>query len=115
MDQNRNNIIESLTELEKMEKDKCSLPLIFAEVFKDEMNANEEHKLYNGFVRLIHKYSEDKKSLDVINEYTRVISGGTSLEEILQVTKDEAAEPTVISDIVVDNSCSRQEEWDKQK
>lgn len=94
-------MIESISQLEAKEKDVCNLPLIFAEMFKDEMNANEEVKLYNGIKRIIRKYAEDHKSLSVIDEFTRVISGGVSLEEIMKITIEEAEHPTIASEVIV--------------
>lgn len=100
-------MVESISQLEAKEKDVCNLPLIFAEMFKDEMNANEEVKLYNGIKRIIKKYAEDHKSLSVIDEFTRVISGGVSLEEIMKITIEEAEHPTIASEVVIDNKCIR--------
>lgn len=105
-------LAERIEQMEDMEKKVCHLPLIFAEIFKDEMNANEEQKLYNGVKRLIKKYSGEPSAISAIEEFTRVISGGTSLEEVFQLTLDEAASPTITSEVVVDNSCSREAAWD---
>lgn len=91
--------------MEKLEKNSCNLPLVFAEMFKDEINANDENKMYNGIKRITKKYSEDKKAFSIINEFTRVISGGTSLDEIFQLTRDEIVHPTLISDISAENNC----------
>lgn len=35
----------------------------FAEIIKDEIDANDQHKLYNGVKRLIKKYSQEKEEL----------------------------------------------------
>jgi len=98
-------LLEIVDKLEKFEENVCNVPIIFAEMFKDEINANEEDRLYNGVKRIIRKYSEDKDSLSAINEFTRVISGGASLEEILQITIDEIESPTLISELTGDESC----------
>ena len=45
----------------------------FAEIIKDEIDANDQHKLYNG-VRLIKKYSQKKRW--GINEFVSVLCGG---------------------------------------
>ncbi|MCX7923613.1 MAG: hypothetical protein N3B21_16625 [Clostridia bacterium] len=104
-----NSNTESFTgkvdQLETLEKEICNLPMIFAEMFKDEINANDEQRLYNGVKRVVKKYSQDKSAISIINEFTSVISGGASLEEILQITMDEAVNPSITSELVVDNSC----------
>lgn len=99
----------SVTELEALEKNVCNLPSIFAEMFKDEINANEEHKLYQGIKRIIKKYSQDSNTLSVINEFTGVISGGATLEEILLIARDEAVSPTPASEMTVDSNCKLDE------
>lgn len=97
--------METVSELEKIEKDVCNLPLIFAEIFKDEINANSETKMYNGVKRVIKKYSEDKNAMAAVNEFVRVLSGGASLNEILLIAKDEAISPTASTEISVGGSC----------
>lgn len=98
-------LVEAASRLEEVEKDVCNLALIFAEMFKDEINANDEQKLYDGVKRLVRKYSEDEKAISAIDEFTSVISGGASLKEILEITRDEALNPTLASEMTVDNSC----------
>ena len=100
-----NNTIRTVKELESLEKEICNLPLIFTEMFKDEINANDEHRMFNGVKRIVKKYGDDAKALSVVNEFTRVICGGTSLEEIFQLTRDEAKNPTALTDITIDNRC----------
>ncbi len=96
----------SVIELEKLEKRICNIPVIFAEMFKDEVNANEEQKLFNGVKRIIKKYNGDKKAISIINEFTAVICGGASLDEILQISRDEAINPSAATDITVTNDCN---------
>lgn len=91
--------------MEELEKAECTLPLIFAELFKDEINANDEHRIFNGIKRVIKKYAEDENSMSVINEFFRVMTGGTSILEILQISIDETLNPTSASDITVSNKC----------
>ena len=98
-------MIEAVDRLESIEKNICNAPIIFAEMFKNEINANEEDRLYNGVKRIIRKYSEDRNSINAINEFTRVISGGASLEEILQIAIDEAENPTLLSELTGSDSC----------
>ena len=98
------NSNEEIAKLEELEKGKCNMPLIFAEMFKDEINATDEQRLYNGVKRMIRKYSPEKKDIEIINEYTRVITGGTSLEEIIRITIDEALNPSLASEIIINNS-----------
>lgn len=94
-----------MDKLEKNEENVCNVPIVFAEMFKDEINANEEDRLYNGVKRIIRKYSEDRNSITAINEFTRVISGGASLEEILQITIDEIENPTLVTKITAEENC----------
>jgi hypothetical protein len=97
--------MNAVVQLEDMEREVCNLPLVFAEMFKDEINANDEREMYDGVKRILKKYSQDESALSIINEFTSAISGGASLEEILTITKDEAAEPTLASSVTVDQSC----------
>lgn len=48
-----NEAISLVNELEDMEKRICNLPNVFAEILKDEINANDEQRLFNGFKRII--------------------------------------------------------------
>ena len=98
-------LLDIVLELEDVEKDVCNLPMIFAEMFKDEINANDEQMIYNDIKDVIKRYSDDKNAILVINEFTKAISGGASLEEILQITKEEAQNPTLSSEITVDTKC----------
>jgi hypothetical protein len=100
------NTVEIVGKLESLEREMCNLALIFAEMFKDEINANDEMEMYNGIKDVIKKYSGDKRAVSLINEYTRAISGGASLDEILQLTMDEARYPTLASEITVDKKCN---------
>ena len=88
-----------------MEKNVCSLPGIFSQILKDEINANDEQRLFNGFKRIIKKYSYNKKELEAIDELIRILCGGASVNEILQVTIDECLEPTLETGITVDKNC----------
>jgi hypothetical protein len=92
-------------QIESLEKEKCNIPILFAEIFKDEINANNEQTLYNGIKRVVRKYSEDESSIKAITEFTRVIFGGASLDEIIQVTIDEAKNPSLTSELTVENHC----------
>lgn len=83
----------------------CNLSLIFTEILKDEINANDEERLYNGLKRLVRKYSDDNAAFSAIDEFVRVLCGGTSLKEIFLLAKDEALHPTISSEIRVDDSC----------
>lgn len=96
---------EAVMSMETAEKKYCNLPLIFAEMFKDEINAIDEKRLYNGVKRIIKKYSPDKNAVSVIDEFTRVISGGASLMEIINISIDEARNPSLALDITIDSSC----------
>lgn len=112
---NQNLTIKMISQLEQVEKDKCDLPIIFAEMFKDEINAVDEQRLYNGVKRLLKKFAQDQNALSVLNEYTRVISGGTSIEEIVQIAIDEAQNPTITSDLIADASCMLEQPGEDRK
>lgn len=100
-----NTTLEVMAEVENIEMDICNMPLIFAEMFKDEINAVEEDILYNGIKGIIKKYSKNNQAIDIVNEFTSIISGGASLEEILSITREEALNPTLASQMTVDESC----------
>lgn len=102
---NCSETFELIRELEEMEKDICNLPDIFSQIVKDEINANDEHRLFNGFKRLVKKYSQDKKELEVLDEMMRVLCGGASINELLQVIKEESLDTSIGTSITVDESC----------
>lgn len=104
--------VEIIPELEKLEKDNCHLPQVFAEVFKDEINANQEDDLYNSVKKFISKYAKDEFSISLINEFTVAISGGASLNEILQITKDEVISPTLSTGLTTSQDCEVSENTD---
>jgi len=99
--------VEIITELEKLEKENCHLPQVFAEVFKDEINANFEDDLYENVKKFINKYANDKDTINLINEYTEVVSGGASLNEVLQITKDEIINPTISTGLTTRQECEK--------
>lgn len=94
-----------INELEVMEKEACNLPNVFAEILKDEINANDEQRLFNGFKRIIKKYSKDKKAQEVLDEMMRVLCGGAAIYEILQVTREEIIDPTLATGITTEMKC----------
>jgi hypothetical protein len=100
-----NESIELVNELEDLEKNICNLPDIFSEILKDEINANDEQRLFNGFKRIVKKYSQDKKGQEVMDELMRVLCGGASIYEILQVTKEECLDPTLETEMTVNKQC----------
>jgi len=102
---NTNYLVKAVNELEGLEKEYGKLPLTFSEMFKDEIDSNDEERLYNGIKRIIRKYKDDAKAIAVIDEFTRVISGGASLLEIMQISRDETLNPTLASEITVEDSC----------
>lgn len=103
---NYDDTLELINELEVMEKDICNLPDIFSQILKDEINANDEQRLFNGFKRIVKKYSKDRKELEALDEMMRVLCGGASINEILQVTKDESVDTSIGTSITVDNRCN---------
>jgi len=52
----------------------CNIGDIFTEILKDEINANDQQKLYNGVKRLIKKYSQEKRGLETLDEFVRVLT-----------------------------------------
>ncbi|WP_235832676.1 hypothetical protein [Acetivibrio mesophilus] len=78
---------------------------MFTEILKDEINANDQQRIYNGVKRLIKKYSQEKRGMETLDEFIRVLSGGASLEELLQIAKEEAQNPTISTGITVDDNC----------
>jgi len=101
----QNNLIEAVLELENVEKEVCDLALIFSEILKDEINANDERKMYNGVKRVTKKYAEESKALEAIDEFVRVITGGASLKELFQIVKEEAVNPTLTTEMLAGNNC----------
>lgn len=100
-----NGTLDLINELEGMEKNICNLSDVFAEILKDEINANDEERLFNGFKRIIKKYSQDKKGQEVMDEIIRVLCGGASIQELLQVTKEECLDPTFETGLTVEKRC----------
>ncbi|HEX3027512.1 MAG TPA: hypothetical protein VHR42_09875 [Clostridia bacterium] len=98
-------LVKAVEELEGLEKTSCNVALVFAEMFKDEVNANDEIKLYNGMKRVLKKYSADKGAISALDEFTGVLTGGASLREILTISREEVLSPTAATDISVDNGC----------
>ncbi|HOP93531.1 MAG TPA: hypothetical protein PLP24_09200 [Acetivibrio thermocellus] len=85
----------------------CNIGDIFTEILKDEINANDQQKLYNGVKRLIKKYSQEKRGLETLDEFVRVLTEGASLEELLQIAREESQNPTITTEIIVDDSCHK--------
>lgn len=83
-------ILVLLEEMEKSEGRVPELASVFTEIIKDEIDANDQHKLYNGVKRLIKKYSQEKRGIEALNEFVSVLCGGATLYEILQITIEEA-------------------------
>lgn len=98
-------IVQILSELEPMEKEVCNLSLFFSETFKDEINANDEQKMYRSIKRVIRKYAADTESMTAIDEFTRAMTGGASLTEIFLIAKEEAASPSLASGLTIDDHC----------
>ena len=100
------NMMKAIEKLENIGKEKENVPLVFAEIFKDEINANDEQRLYNGVKRMLKQYSEDSRAAAIINDFTRVISGGASLDQILQITMDEVENPSAEFELFFNNQDS---------
>lgn len=107
---NNNKTLDLLMEVENMESEVCrNIASVFTEILKDEINANDEQRLYNGTKRLIKKYSQEKRGIEALNEFISVLSGGASLEELLLITKEEAKNPTLATELTVDDRCYTEE------
>ena len=99
---NPENLFQALSDMERMEKKVFNLSLIFAEMLKDEINANDELRLYNGVKRIIARYSGDRHVISVVDEFTGVLTGGASLEEVMHVALEEAENPTSATGLMND-------------
>jgi len=99
---NSAKLMELVSQMEELHREKHNVPLVFAEIFKDEINSNDEQRLFNGIKRVIKKYGQDSKTVAAINEFTSVISGGASLDEIMQISLDEVENPTPATQLMVD-------------
>ncbi|MCX8128699.1 MAG: hypothetical protein N3I35_01210 [Clostridia bacterium] len=98
--------LELISELESMENDVCNISIIFAEMLKDEINANDEEQLFSDIKKIINKYSDDMNALSLLNEFTEAVTGGATMLEILQITRDEAKSPSAATDITVSKDCN---------
>lgn len=83
-------ILGLLEEMENLEHKVPNLASFFSEIIKDEIDANDQQKLYNGIKRIIKKYSQEKRGIEALNEFVSVLCGGATLYELLQITIDEA-------------------------
>jgi len=45
--------------------------------------------------------------LETLDEFVRVLTGGASLEELLQIAREESQNPTITTEIIVDDSCHK--------
>lgn len=93
-----NHTTELISHMDNLEKEKHSLPMIFTEILKDEINANDELSIYRGIKELVEKYSKDAVSISIINELIKTLSGGASLDEIMQIAVDQMSYPYAVSD-----------------
>lgn len=86
-------ITKLIVEMDMLEKENRDVPIIFSEILKNEINANDEQSIYKELKKLIEKYSKDENSISAINDFTRVLSGGIPLVGIMQLSIDEIACP----------------------
>jgi len=54
-----NRVPELISHMDNIEKEKHNFPMIFTEILKDEINANDEISIYRGVKELAKKYSKD--------------------------------------------------------
>lgn len=91
------HVLELMVYMDMLEKEKHNLPMIFTEILKDEINANDELNIYHGIKKFIQKHSENRNSIYIINEFFKILSGGVSLDEIMQISLDETRNPHTAS------------------
>jgi len=96
---------ELLKKMDKTDKDICNFQLVFAEILKNEINAADEHEIYKKVMKVIRKYQKDEKCQTAINEFFSAISEGADLKEIMNIAVEEAASPSAVSEITIDDSC----------
>jgi len=48
-----------------------------------------------------------ERGLETLDEFVRVLTGGASLEELLQIAREESQNPTITTEIIVDDSCHK--------
>lgn len=84
-----NYTLNSVSYMDCLEKEDQRLPLIFTDILKDEINANDELSIYKGIKELVNKYSEDISAISIINELIQTLTGGASLGEIMHISKEE--------------------------
>lgn len=98
-------IVELLDQMEKVEKDICNFPMVFVEMMKNEINANDEQEMYNSVKKLLRKHAKDAKAISLMEDFFGAISGDASLEEIMTIAIEEAQDPSLTSELTVDDSC----------
>lgn len=98
-------ILDTLKNMEKTEKEICNFSLVFSEMFKNEINAADDHLLYVGFTKMIHKYGNDEHVMTALKEFFSAITQGAELEEIMEISIDEAGNPGPMSELTIDDSC----------
>lgn len=96
---------ELLGRVQKTEKEICNFSLVFAEIFKNEINASDDHELYIRLMEVIRKYADDEKIFSALNEFFNAIAEGATLEEVMEIAIEEAGDPSALSELTVDDSC----------
>lgn len=99
-----------LDRMDKADKEICNFQLVFTEILKNEINAADEHDIYIQILKVIRKYEKDENALNAIYEFFSAISEGADLEEIMNISIDEASSPSPMSELTVDNSCKIKQE-----
>ncbi|MDK2800626.1 MAG: hypothetical protein PWP27_1476 [Clostridiales bacterium] len=91
------NLFSVLTEVEKLEDSKNKFSNTFTDMLKNEIDATDEPEVYNNIRKLVYKYKDDEKALQIIDEVVEALSEGATLSEILLIAKDEIEYPTPIN------------------
>lgn len=99
-----NNISSLFKSLDNLERQNTNIPLIFSEILKDEINANDENTLYNNLKAILDKYKDNQPVLYVINLVIKALSDGATLEEILNVSIEEALTREKAEDITTNTN-----------
>lgn len=87
----------AINEIERFPNSENEIGNMFVEMLKDEIDSTDEKEIYRGVKKLILKYIDNKRDLNIIDEVIEAISGGASMTEVLLVARDEVIEPTPVN------------------
>lgn len=95
-----------LKKMDEADKEICNFQLVFTEILKNEIDAADEREIYAKVMKILQKYLNDEKSLKAIYEFFSAISEGADLEEVMNIAIDEAENPSAVSELTIDDSCT---------